>query len=405
MSIRYLTSLSGTKTTSFKFKPMMADPSICFGLFFRNATMNLQNHETASVNDLHQLSLLQTARFAVLSVQSNHLTTEEKQHQRRLSQHIPIIALEDLLLHQHRACTRQIQDQLFHALYTQGFCLLTTPKHSRPSRLIDKLQTSLKNDLFPASDDTNAAHLQTSKSIYISERDIPMYRLGYERTPDNIRQVYRIAAGRPDEQPWPSTSTRQTWLQALGLMRHVTDVALDLLLKQQRELQRETKTNPDVQSDSITTPSMRSRPYSDGAAWLQDKYSHSNLHSLTERSQDYSVLYVMHYFGNSLQDEPNIAVKQHVDPSLLVMEPFLCCEVQGLQVWDRSQNTWLDCDGPESPLHNCLELENMHVMLLFVGKGLQAHIPSLEPTLHRVVASHGHRRTVIYEQKYGEFYL
>jgi hypothetical protein len=337
------------------------------------------------------LSLHRTARYSVLVVEKPPSLESSKRQE--LPRHLPVLSLEDLLLHQHRTCSDRIQRELKDALFTQGFCLLTTSIHSRPAILVNELRDSLKNDLFPSDDDVNAADLQTSETIYISERDVPMYRLGYERTEDNVRQIYRIAAGRPDEQPWPSRQARETFLKALGLMRHVTDTALELLLNQAH---RDNQT-------SCQTPTLSQRPYSGSATWCKDAYSQSDLQSLVDRQNDYSVLYGMHYFGTGIADEHDIAVKQHVDPSLLVLEPFLCPNVRGLQVWDRTRQTWLDCDGPESPMH-ALAKKEQAVMLLFVGKGLQAHLPELEPTLHRVVASEGPRRTVIYEQKYGEFY-
>ncbi|GKY99564.1 hypothetical protein MPSEU_000910700 [Mayamaea pseudoterrestris] len=352
---------------------------------------------TATIRGSPTLFLEPTARFSVLHIHRDDLGAKvsvgKQEARRELLPHVPVIRLDDLLLHSHRSSTECVQEQLHHALSTQGFCLIVTSKHSQPARLVNELRTSLTRDLFP-QDFQPATHLQQSESIYISERDVPMYRLGYELCEDNVRQQYRIAAGRPDEQPWPSIESRRIWLQSLGLMRHVTDAALELLLK------REVQTRSQAASSSL--PSMRSRPYSSASAWRNDRYASSNVHSLNDRPQDFSVLYAMHYFGRSLDDTNGIAVKQHVDPSLLVLEPFLCPNVCGLQVWDRTLQTWMDCDGPDSPMH---AFPNEHVMLLFVGKGLQVHLPELEATLHRVVSSNGRaRRTVIYEQKYGVFY-
>jgi hypothetical protein len=47
--------------------------------------------------------------------------------------------------------------------------------------------------------------------------------------------------------------------------------------------------------------------------------------------------------------------------------------------------------------------EDHEVLLLFVGKAL-AVACGMEPTLHRVVSANRPRRTVIYEQKYEEFF-
>eukprot|EP00978_Attheya_sp_CCMP212_P038224 scaffold187464_cov49-Attheya_sp.AAC.1 len=61
--------------------------------------------------------------------------------------------------------------------------------------------------------------------------------------------------------------------------------------------------------------------------------------------------------------ETTINVKEHVDPSLFVLEPFLA-DVEGLQVLPRSSlhpakdtanaQDWIACDGPSSLLHPCL---------------------------------------------------
>jgi hypothetical protein len=114
----------------------------------------------------------------------------------------------------------------------------------------------------------------------------------------------------------------------------------------------------------------------------------------------------MHYFNNGTYAEEDgegatVAVRPHVDPSLLVLEPFLCQETTGLQVWDRKRSRWLDCDGPESPVAHLWE--DNEVLLLFVGKALATRC-RIDPTLHRVVSGDRPRRTVIYEQKYEEFF-
>ena len=113
----------------------------------------------------------------------------------------------------------------------------------------------------------------------------------------------------------------------------------------------------------------------------------------------------MHYFNQ--QDTPlyhdgdiQINVKQHVDPSLFVLEPFLADE-PGLQVY--SQGQWITCDGPQSPIRNVLD-EDQVAMVLFVGKAFSRHVPQIQPTLHRVVTAGEGRRTMIYEQKYEEFF-
>jgi hypothetical protein len=130
---------------------------------------------------------------------------------------------------------------------------------------------------------------------------------------------------------------------------------------------------------------------------MQNTFSSST--KLQQRDGDFSVLYAMHYFNQNTDSQ--IAVKSHVDPSLLVLEPFLCPYTTGLQVWDRQKQCWMDCDGPTSPTFQLMQ--EKEVLLLFAGKALATHA-ALEPTLHRVVTGHRPRRTVIYEQKYEEFF-
>jgi hypothetical protein len=176
-------------------------------------------------------------------------------------------------------------------------------------------------------------------------------------------------------------------------------------------------------SDLPTTfPKKRERPGSGGRTWISDAYCKSIEGTLASRSGDFSVLYAMHYFNpdnehkkyqpnkatvvdkESSTDNGNVIinVKQHADPSLFVLEPFLA-EAEGLQVWDTHWQQWLTCDGPTSPVHSVLDTQQ-HAMILFVGKAFCAHFPSVSPTLHRVIGSSQRRRTMIYEQKYEEFF-
>jgi hypothetical protein len=118
----------------------------------------------------------------------------------------------------------------------------------------------------------------------------------------------------------------------------------------------------------------------------------------------------MHYFNQT--DTPfmdqdgdiRISVKQHVDPSLFVLEPFLA-DQPGLQVF--SQGEWVTCDGPKSPIHGALDDDHMG-MVLFVGKAFSKTVArdgnSVQPTPHRVITAGRRRTTMIYEQKYEEFF-
>jgi hypothetical protein len=359
-----------------------------------------------------------TARFSVLE-SFQEIEKNEKQSNTDQDSSLPVLDLVDLLLHAERNKTTLIQKQLRKALQERGFCLLTCSPNSRPGRVFQDLQSSVRADLFPANGSTkNVGQLPTSNTTYVSEKGVPMYKLGYELAEDEVREFYRIAASSQDGddacQLLPDTY-RQIWRQGMGLCRQVTDTALDLLTR-----------------DLPNAPDREKRPGSGSASWNRPV-------SLAprERRGDYSVLYAMHYFNdadenanandngssncNAQAPADRISLGAHVDPSLLVMEPFLTPDSRGLQVWDRISGDWMDCDGPNSP---CVQLnagagagtgtgtggssshehqqeghgQHQVVSLLFGGKALAAHT-DIEATLHRVVAGSRNRRAVIYGQK------
>jgi hypothetical protein len=407
----------------------------------------------------------------------------------------PILALEDLLWHESKHATPTVNAQLKDALCKYGYILISV--HNKQAvRVIRDLRESLHRDLFPSRCDQGAVlsssnerigihnaatTLATSPVTYVSEKGVPMYKLGYELCADGVRQVFRMAGGAPDSVEYPplsllplpslplqrddrdsannndtiypsDTTSRTIWLRGLGFLRHVTDTALDVLLWS------ETTCSVDKMSRTIHVSKRRSV-----LPWWQNQEpdtengdSHRRRRRgggipdspIPERAGDFSVLYAMHYFNKTStatmldscsddnavveqEQQPRVAVHAHVDPSLLVLEPFLCPTTRGLQVWDRIDGTWLDCDGPDSLLGQyirhctaapslsswndpCKETEPAEVMLLFSGKGLVNALAAIEPsdsmtsafapTLHRVVMGDEPRRTVIYEQKYAEFY-
>jgi hypothetical protein len=355
------------------------------------------------------LHLVPTARFWVLEIlqnDENRLQNSNKKNNRgsiplKQPQHavaveestapknkdVPMISLVDLLLHKERKLTNQVHAQLFNALQTHGFVFLHVPPSSAPGRVVEGMKDALHSKLFP-KDTINDEHLQTSDQVYLSERGVPMWKLGYERSEDGIREFFRVHTGCVDDQPWPYPSSdefRSAWLQGVGLCRHVCDTALELCCSK----------------DETIRP--HPRPSSGKSTWTSTKYSQTPIGKIADRSGDFSVLYAMHYFnqshlGKEDDSEFNINVKQHVDPSLFVLEPFLCQEGRGLQVFDPCCSQWIDCDGPYSPVHG------QSVMCLFVGKAFARHCPSVQPTLHRVVASTHSRRSIIYEQKYEEYW-
>ena len=346
-----------------------------------------------------------TARFSVLDPLQEVI---EKKNNNPSS--LPELDLVDLLLHEERNKTKLIQNYLRQALEERGFCLLTCSTTSQPGRVVENLKESLRTDLFPVNGSTkNAGQLPTSDTTYVSERGVPMYKLGYELAEDGVREFYRMAAHMDDDdnRSLPDDAYYQLWRKGMGLCRHVTDTALDLLTR-----------------DLPNAAGRRKRPESGAASW-------NGPVSLNPRARpgDYSMLYAMHYFnetdakGAQLPAD-GIALGAHVDPSLLVMEPFLSPDSRGLQVWDRVGGDWMDCDGPDSPcahlatsgsvsdISSCGSSERQGhepprqqqvVSLLFGGKALAAHT-GIEATLHRVVTGSRNRRAVIYEQKYEEFF-
>lgn len=252
-----------------------------------------------------------------------------------------------------------------------------------------------------------------------------MWKLGYELCPDDVREAFRVHAGRPDDQPWPlntnatgqDDNVRSTWLQGLGLCRNICDEALQLTLggfPQADESSPETKIP------------IRNRPGS-GRKWWLHPDSIPPRGEIRERVGDYSVLYSMHYFNDNREKEKimdaqihsnnsgnidndrgmlEVNVKTHVDPSLFVVEPFTTVHSPGLQVFDPSIEQWIDCDGPTSPILDVLQ-QGEQAMIIFVGRAFAQHCQQTKgvtPTLHRVVKADKSRRTIIYEQKYEEYF-
>mmetsp|Transcript_12118 Transcript_12118/g.33359 ORF Transcript_12118/g.33359 Transcript_12118/m.33359 type:complete len:396 (-) Transcript_12118:56-1243(-) len=393
------------------------------------------------------LVLQNTNRFQVLSMDAsasvqaaqhdacNNEAPQQAQEQASASisstnddQQLPVLQLADLLLHAKRGTTRQMASKLMTALQRHAYCLLQFPRTSLPGAIVDNMRHVLHNELFASRH--NAQHLEVSETVYVSETGVPMWKLGYERSEDGVREFFRIHGGRPDDQPWPHAA-RTRWLRGLALCRHICDEALGLCLDQA------------ATDTSSAVPSVRKRPGRGRWTWKSDKYASTPINDIEERFGDFSVMYSMHYFndvdvGSESKEERmsdpkenasagantveasceetdvddasssvRINVKQHVDPSLCVLEPYLCTDCPGLQVWDEHYRKWIDTDGPDSPVANLKRnMPDDDFMCLFVGRAFARHITSVKPTLHRVVAgpSGASRRSIIYEQKYEEFF-
>jgi hypothetical protein len=380
----------------------------------------------------HGLSIAPTPRFAVWEARKAGVRHIES------VLHEVQVDVMDVLWHKQRSKTQALRNRLVRILHTHGFFCLTSELNESPvHRVVIELRESLHRDIYPAvqrengsykhdtesgsdssnrtkingeassnvkvtqsGDNMNSAngkskstiiktatsnslpvhtHLKQSSHLYVSEKNLPMYYLGYELAEDGMRESFRISASQPDHVDYPSLEARRAWLKGLGLCRQLTDNLLDILSEKKG----------------------CGRP-SQGIQWWK---SDANLpDELADREGDFSVFYAMHYFNkdclqldgvNNSQDSnqsshsDKLVLKAHVDPSLLVIEPFVSTENRGLQVWDAACKAWLDVDGRD--LGFC--------MPVMVGQAV-----GLPATLHRVVQGGKPRSTVLYEQKYAEYY-
>jgi len=423
---------------------------------------------------MSSLRLFKTERFTVLGIHIERYDDSSKSQ-------LPVISLADLLTCRYNSDSMKefaIRQKLWYALETYGFLILSYSQYSEPGKIIHDLKTCIHTDFFPdphlqpinesTSINLNPHTFQNTPSykrprnvgqlqsglVYLNERNIPMYKLGYELC-DDIREVYRVHAGSPDSQPWPSSDNnlshylvddeektsitydytytdhpRSTWLRAMALCRHICDEALHLCLGYDMTIR------PGSGAHSWKTPSLNVPKTSRRRPYYEREY-------LEDRSGDKSVMYAMHYFNDNESilartsgqvtgtNDITINVKEHTDPSLFVLEPFLA-DVEGLQVYPRSSlnipcraqtkdsavkddnHGWIACDGLSSPIR-CLIQEAIgeQAMILFVGrafaeKALEVQRRTVIPTLHRVVGPsmpcRESRRTVIFEQKYEEYF-
>ena len=395
-------------------------------------------HDPTSRSYRSPLSVISTNRFSVLTDTSSSSASDDCSSKHTKvgaevedcpSVNLPVLRLSDLLLHKQRNKSMQVRETLWTCLQKHGFAICTYSSDSQPCQIVRRWKESLERDFFPVDNNNNnyyyQAHkqssgernvnkgkLEASTEIHLSEKSVPMWRLGYELCNDDVREAFRVHAGRPDDQPWPCSvgeDVRSIWLQGLALCQDICDQALQLTLGG----------FPSSTSDApVENLPIRKRPGLKRKSWLHPE-SIPSMGDIPERSGDYSVLYSMHYFNDNQEKEKiidsetfnngetlEVNVKSHLDPSMFVVEPFTTSNCPGLQVFDPSRQEWIDCDGPASPINNLLE-KGDQAMVIFVGKAFAAHCPpsmNLQATLHRVVKADQSRRTIIYEQKYEEYF-
>jgi isopenicillin N synthase-like dioxygenase len=198
------------------------------------------------------------------------------------------------------------------------------------------------------SEDTKK--LATSRKVYKNERNVPMWHCGYEG--EMMREAFRVCTGQPNIDCWPSDQYRERWSALTTFLQDLCDRCLGALLE------KEVKRPRDAEDD---------------------------------KSVAYAVFYPNNRGG---QQEEGINIKQHYDPSLIVVEPI--ADAPGLEVFDRRSDSWL---GVEAACEAGKEI------IVFGGQALErATQGKVKAALHRVSAPDRARHVFILEQKYAEFF-
>jgi len=135
----------------------------------------------------------------------------------------------------------------------------------------------------------------TSKKVYRSERGVPMWYCGFE--PGEMREAFRVPTGMKDIGAWPSDDFRESWLQCTEYLQNLCDKCLSIVLEK---------------------PIIRPEGKDD------------------DKSVSYAVFYPNNRGG---QQADGINIKQHVDPSLFVMEPVV--REPGLEVFHNPTQEWI----------------------------------------------------------------
>eukprot|EP00978_Attheya_sp_CCMP212_P001597 scaffold3261_cov47-Attheya_sp.AAC.3 len=271
--------------------------------------------------------LYRTGKFNVLGGPQedhtdSHYLAGESTNNHSSSDHLPVMRLDDLLL---CGSTEEEEETVANVLRSHlerfGFVVLRYSPTSEAGQVVHDLKRTVDQDFFQTTDDDdpsltrrNAAHLGNGHT-YVSERGVPMWKLGYEEC-DDIREAYRVHAGCPDSQPWPAAATatenggngdgmkhdgetevellspRESWLRAMALCRHICDEALHLSLgyhvkKRPGSGMRSWKIDPRQQQKQ------KQQQMANNQYWKRTEGS------IPDRNGDYSVMYAMHYFNDA----------------------------------------------------------------------------------------------------------
>ena len=204
--------------------------------------------------------------------------------------------------------------------------------------------------------------------MYVSEADVPMYRLGYDdgtggaegNEKDKVREFYRVCGGDVKASGGGFERYEEGALRGMRMCRFVCDACLEAAL--------------DVK--------LEKRPGSGVRGWAAKGgggvRASGEKNAKAVRKGDYSILYGMNYFNSpealkhavedGLRGESDgrlLNLKEHVDPSLFVLEPIRGRGGGGLEVWDELLGRFVNVEGPEVDglLGECQE-----GMVAFVGK-------------------------------------
>ena len=243
----------------------------------------------------------------------------------------------------------------------------------------------------------SAAKEQCVGGVYFNEREVPMWRCGYEYVDDRIREAFRVhAQADQDELQWPSAAAKVKWLALVKFCEGLADRAFALTL--------DGATKEGSTSGDAATSKKQSTPTARAAAL-------ANFEACRKSGGDMSVAYALHYPNDEggaptlpldvTGGEERLCVKAHVDPSLIVIEPV--ADVPGLEVFDPLTQAWVSVErASQRPGEE---------WVVFGGRCLEA-ATGVKACLHRVTASNygnagsaaRRRFCFIYEQKLLDYF-